>query len=703
MPVAPASDKGDKGGKKLKPVKFGRYLLLDRIASGGMAEVWRAKIFGAEDFQRIVAIKKILPHVAEDTDFITMFKDEAKITVLLQHANIGQVYELGKNDDAYYIAMEYVPGKDGKTIWQHQRHLKQPLPVPLACYMVQNLAEGLDYAHRKKDNFGVDLKIVHRDVSPQNILVSWEGEVKLIDFGIAKAAGKASKTQAGILKGKFGYMAPEQVRGLPIDQRADVFAMGVVLYELVTGQRAFKADSDFSLLEMVRNVELTPPSIVNKDIPDELEKIMFKALAKDPDDRYQWASDLSEALQRFMLLHGKPSNRMDMGKYLRENFTVDYDRERLRMEAFREIEMPDEPASITDQPTAQVQVPPELDRSSAAVMAALAEEMGAPAPQQGLSTASTGSFATARTDQNSSVPSRVAARDNSQPGLRRDGSNASGKRPLPSNQGAIRPAIRIPAAGAKGKSGPLRLIGIALGALLGTVGLGLLLSLFLIGKGTIFITCQPPSDVQVFLDGTLVGTTVDGSLTVPDVKAGPHDLAAQKSGYVPFSGSVAVPKSGTLNIPIEMKKLPDPVGRLDVVSTPPGARIFVKGRDTEKVTPAVIENVTIGADITVELKLEDYSPHKSTVALETDQTQRIEAKLESRFVTAFIDSDPTGATVLLNGEEKGTTPAVLKHLDPQAAPPVLEIKKKRCTTYSTRMGLVEGEPEYRQTIKLQCK
>jgi serine/threonine protein kinase len=228
-----------------KPLLFGKYLLLERINVGGMAEVFIAKAFGVEGFERILAIKKILPTMAEDEEFITMFIDEARISVQLNHANVVHIHELGKHDETFYIAMEYVAGRDLRTILERYRRHKEIMPTAQAVFIASKICEGLDYAHRRKDARGQDLDIIHRDVSPQNILISYEGEVKIIDFGIAKAANRSQKTQAGILKGKFGYMSPEQVRGLPIDRRADVFAVGVILYEMLTGEKLFVGESDF--------------------------------------------------------------------------------------------------------------------------------------------------------------------------------------------------------------------------------------------------------------------------------------------------------------------------------------------------------------------------------------------------------------------------------------------------------------------------
>ncbi len=326
---------------KRNPIPFGKYLLLDRVNIGGMAEVWRGKTFGAGGFERVVAIKRILPNIAEDEEFISMFIDEAKITVQLNHANIAQVYELAQISNSYFIAMEYISGKDMRAVFDRCRKKGEPAPIPLTCYAIAKCCEGLDYAHRQKDRQGRDMTIVHRDVSPQNALISYDGEVKVIDFGIAKAAGKATKTQAGILKGKFGYMSPEQIRGLPLDRRSDVFAIGVCLYEMLTGERLFIGDSDFSVLEKVRKVEVLPPTTYNRKIPEALERIVMKALAKDVDDRYQYASELGDDLQRFLITSDVIFSRKDLAQYMKATFAEEYEREKQRMMEYGEIRAPE--------------------------------------------------------------------------------------------------------------------------------------------------------------------------------------------------------------------------------------------------------------------------------------------------------------------------------------------------------------------------
>jgi eukaryotic-like serine/threonine-protein kinase len=325
-----------------RPTTFGKYLLLERINVGGMAEVFIAKAFGVEGFERFLAIKKILPTMAEDQEFITMFIDEARVSVQLNHANIVHIHELGKYEETYYIAMEYVAGRDLRTILERYRRRKEIMPTAQAVYVSSKMCEGLDYAHRKKDARGQDLAIIHRDVSPQNILVSYEGEVKVIDFGIAKAANRAQKTQAGILKGKFGYMSPEQVRGMPIDRRSDIFAVGVILYEMLTGEKLFVGESDFSTLEKVRNAEVPLPRQFNPNIPAGLEKVVLKALAREPEERYQWASDLQEDLMKFLLAGDAIYSGKHLASFMKEAFAEDMLREAEKMERYAAIEKPDQ-------------------------------------------------------------------------------------------------------------------------------------------------------------------------------------------------------------------------------------------------------------------------------------------------------------------------------------------------------------------------
>ena len=299
------------------PDHFGQYEILERIASGGMAELYKAKRTGVEGFQKIVAIKKILPHLADDEEFITMFADEAKLAAQLNHPNIIHIYDLGKiQAGGYFIAMEYVDGRDLRAIQKSGRELGAPLPVPLAVYIASKVASALDYAHRRRDAEGHDLHIVHRDVSPQNILISYEGDIKLCDFGIAKATSKASQTQSGALKGKLQYMSPEQAWAKPIDRRSDLFSLGVVLHELLTGDRLFRGDTDIQVLEKVRTAEVIPPSRMNPEVPKNLDGVVLRCLAKDPEERYANASDLLRDLDSVLYSYTPAPGSADVAIYL---------------------------------------------------------------------------------------------------------------------------------------------------------------------------------------------------------------------------------------------------------------------------------------------------------------------------------------------------------------------------------------------------
>ena len=282
---------GDQPGER-----FGQYTLLERIAAGGMAEVWKARMRGVEGFQKTVAIKRIHSHMTDNAEFVSMFIDEAKLAAQLTHPNIVHIYDLGKIGRDYYIAMEYVDGKDLRSLLNAGRRKGMPLPLELGLMIAARLASALDYAHRKRDFEDQELGLVHRDVSPQNVLLTYEGDVKLCDFGIAKAVSKASQTQMGALKGKLQYMSPEQAWGRPVDARSDLFSLGSVLFEMVTGERLFPGDSEMSVLEAVRQGKTRSPRQVNPAVPREVDEIVAKALAVDPQARFQSADEMKRRL-----------------------------------------------------------------------------------------------------------------------------------------------------------------------------------------------------------------------------------------------------------------------------------------------------------------------------------------------------------------------------------------------------------------------
>ena len=318
-------------------IPFGKYLLLERLAVGGMAEVFLGKSFGIEGFEKVIAIKRILPTMAEDRDFIEMFIDEAKIAGHLNHVNIAPIYELGKIGDAHYIAMEYVWGKDLLQIMNRFRKTRKKMPYGMVAFIAGRMCAALGYAHAKRDRHGRPLHLIHRDISPQNILVSYEGAVKLIDFGIAKAASRTTKTQAGVLKGKFGYMSPEQVRGNEIDHRSDLFAVGTCLWEMITGERLFVGESDFSTLEKVRHADVVSPKTLRPDVPAALDAIVMRALTQEPDARFQTAEELQRALGALATAGDGPFTTSSLAVWMQQAFREEQRKEKQRLESYAEV------------------------------------------------------------------------------------------------------------------------------------------------------------------------------------------------------------------------------------------------------------------------------------------------------------------------------------------------------------------------------
>jgi TonB family protein len=348
-------------------IKYGQYVLLDRIATGGMAEVWKARMRGVEGFQKIVAIKKILPHLSDNQDFIEMFIDEAKLAAQLNHNNIIHIYDLGKTQGTYFIAMEYVEGHDLKTILKRGVDRDQPLGVELSLFIASKVAAALDYAHRRRDFEDKDMSLVHRDVSPQNVLISQEGDIKLCDFGIAKAASKASHTQAGALKGKLQYMSPEQAWGKPIDRRSDIFALATVLFELLSGRKLFTGDNEISILEQVREARVVRPSELNDEVTPEIDAVVLKALNKEPSARYQTAGEMARDIDS-ILYNMKPTpTSADLAIYMHRIWIEDAPRA-----------APAAAQTVVDEPVpAPVSAPPPSPPAAAPVRAASATRITA--------------------------------------------------------------------------------------------------------------------------------------------------------------------------------------------------------------------------------------------------------------------------------------------------------------------------------------
>jgi hypothetical protein len=296
--------------------QFGNYELLEKVAVGGMAELFKARERGGAEAGRIVAIKRILPHLSDNDEFVRMFIEEAKLAAQLDHPNIVQIYDMGKAGGSFYIAMAFIDGRDLRALMRKIREYRLPMPEPLAAAVVMQVAAALDYAHRKRAVDDQELQLVHRDISPQNILISYGGAVKLADFGIAKAANQGTHTQAGALKGKLLYMSPEQALGEPLDHRSDLYSLGLVLAELLTGERCFQADSELGVLEKVRMGKVVDVRAANPAMSKAMGSILDRLLVKDVDRRYGSARQLERDLKALLARQGGEPTGADLADYV---------------------------------------------------------------------------------------------------------------------------------------------------------------------------------------------------------------------------------------------------------------------------------------------------------------------------------------------------------------------------------------------------
>ncbi|MBC8072194.1 MAG: serine/threonine protein kinase, partial [Deltaproteobacteria bacterium] len=300
--------------------RLGKYQLLRRLATGGMAELYLARAAGMAGFEKLVVLKRILPQHAESDEFIRMFLVEARLAATLHHPNIVQVYDIGEESGTYFFTMEWVQGQDLRRLVRQARKTETPIPLEHILHVISGVAAGLHHAHEQADHDGTPLGIVHRDVSPSNVLVTYDGAVKIVDFGIAKAAAFQSNTIAGTLKGKIPYMSPEQCRGEDVDNRSDIFSIGTLLWELTTGSRLFAGDNEIAIINRVAKGEVPLPSAIRPEYPPELERVVMRALASDPNHRYRSAIELQLDLEDFAREAQLPVSSARVGKFMRELF-----------------------------------------------------------------------------------------------------------------------------------------------------------------------------------------------------------------------------------------------------------------------------------------------------------------------------------------------------------------------------------------------
>lgn len=330
------SDEKKKDDKRILK-RFGRYLILDHLVDGGMAKICRARFLG-EQADKIVAIKMVQPQYSKDENFVKMFMDEIKVTFGLIHPNIAQTYDTGMIDGQLFAAMEYVDGKNLKQFLDRLKDRKFVFPVEISAYITSQVCQALNYAHNFQDKLtGKQLKIIHRDISPHNIMLTYDGSVKIIDFGIAKADTNSDATQAGTIKGKLSYLAPEYLDGKELDTRYDQFAVGITLWELLCSRKLFKAPNELAVLKLIQACKVPPPSSINPNVPRELDEIVLKALSRDRKKRYETMDQFNRALVKFLYSNYPDFNPTDLACFAKELFKDEITADRARLFDFGKI------------------------------------------------------------------------------------------------------------------------------------------------------------------------------------------------------------------------------------------------------------------------------------------------------------------------------------------------------------------------------
>jgi serine/threonine protein kinase len=385
---------------------LGRYRVVDEIGVGGMASVHLARMDGPGGFQKWVAIKRIHPHLVEDDQFVDMFLDEARIAAGINHANVAQVFDLGKDDNTYWIAMEYLHGEPLREIMRRVEDHGQRVPTELAARMCADAADGLHAAHELRGKKGELLGLVHRDVTPHNLFVTYDGYTKVVDFGIAKVADRLSQTKAGTLKGKLAYMSPEQVRGAEVDRTTDIFALGVVLWELTTNQRLFRMETDLDTLEKVQACIVPAPSTIVPNFPQELESVILKALAKRKQDRFQTAREFSRALQGFLMRQGAMVGPEEVSQYVRAVFGDRIQKREAHLAWAAEVT-----SNVNIDQLRQMQGEEPSSATYSKGSAGPASQVRAPAQSQQRAQAQAPMAATSLLDDDEDIPTTVATRD----------------------------------------------------------------------------------------------------------------------------------------------------------------------------------------------------------------------------------------------------------------------------------------------------
>ena len=637
---------------------LGRYALKRRLAAGGMGEVYLGEVQGAANFTKLVAIKRILPHLAANEAFVAKFIDEANIMVQLHHGNIVPVLELDDQAGELFIVMEYLPGRDLKAVLNRLRAQRKSFPMDLALWITAEICDALDYAHRRTGADGHPLQIVHRDVSPSNVMLGAAGEVKLLDFGIARARGGLHQSVSGTLQGKFSYMSPEQAEGMHIDARSDIFASGLVLYEMLTGVRPLEGESETETLRRVRQARIPPPSHHRPELAPEVDALVMRALAPAPEARFATAAAMRRDITTFLTAMHSTADAAALNRFLAETF----------------------PEGV---------IPPSTEPGPLSMDEALKLQLGALTPSVeavGNTRTATGpvdrarqpaTFSTHEPEQGSPPPSPggTSPTPNRTPTTPTDASVASGSFPSGAHSSVTQPPWPAPR------------------PLLGRPGVGVLLVLIALSAGLFFWQQRPiKASVRVetlppapaLLEVTLDGHAIDGAMLA---HAGDRvDVCAQARDYKPKCKDQYLLRPGENIVSLKLEPI---VALIRFEADPPTTRVLVAGL-AGPFPQGQSQNIELGEAVTVVWQAEGYRPLEKTYNLfdESNRTRRErlerapgatlpsgppEAALSvptptpasgrtpetagaARPRTVELQSTPSGAEILENGRVLGATP-----------------------------------------------
>lgn len=570
----------------MEPIRFGKYFLIEMIASGGMAEIYKAMVKSSDQQFHTLAIKRILPQFSHDEEFISLLTDEAKVMVFLNHPNIVSIVEFGKVEGSYYIAMEFINGATLQGLFRKVKESGEQFPIYIALYIVREIAMGLAYAHRKTDQHGNALNLVHRDISPGNILLSFDGETKITDFGISKVSNQNHETQIGVIRGKTGYMSPEQTRaGTTIDSRTDLYALGIILYELITGERLFKADTVPQALKLIREGKIASPRQFRPEIHPNLETLMIKALSQDPNQRFQTGEEFSDAINEFLArFYTGPKKRVthtDLVEFISRYFQISTQEQR------------QEEKRTNEKTLSNVEFDAKMERAQAS---------NDDEPTSSKVFAANPLFSLESTDRQlpeaAEKPKIVVEKNNT--------------------ESLVQAAKGSMSVVAKPKSKTLKVYVLILIVLAGSLFLwkkyeDVIMDLFKPIEVEVLVESSPPG-AQVTVDQLLWNQQTPTKVKL--IRGTDVQIIVSKTGFQKMAKLIAVqPGMAPVKFELLPEEAPIVAATVTIRSEPPGASIFINDKDIGQTTPYDV-NLEVGQQIDVRLNLAGYKSKVTTIKLD---------------------------------------------------------------------------------------